>query len=70
MSATTFQFTPEQTDVLLSTEDHITVPVPGVDKRFVIISEDAYDILRRALKVDHVDLPFFDCERVDTPDSL
>lgn len=68
MSPTAFQFTPEQTDVLLKS-DVVTVPVPAANKKFVIISEDEYDHLRRLLPVHEVDVPFFDCEEIDSPAS-
>lgn len=62
MSTASFQFTPEQRDVLLNSDDAVTATVPESNQRFVIISEDEYDHLRRLLPVDEVDLPFFDCE--------
>ena len=73
MTFAALHFTPEQlkqADLLLNTDDHITISGPEAQKRLVIMYEDTYEALRASLHLDQVDLPFFDCERVDSPDSL
>jgi hypothetical protein len=67
MSPHAFHFTSEQSELLLNADAAVTALVPAANKRFVIISEDEYDQLRRQFLVDEVDLPFFDCEEIDPP---
>ena len=65
MPLTNFQFTPEQTNLLLNMEDHITAAVPTMNKSFVIIPQDTFEKMRELLQVDEVDPSFFDCEEID-----
>ena len=66
MATADFHFTAEQKDALLRSTGAIHAEVPEANRRYVILPEDDYDHLRRALVVDEVDLPFFDCEEIDS----
>jgi hypothetical protein len=63
----TFEFTPEQRHVLLSSSPPITVAVSEGERQYVIIEKDVYERLKGLLQVDEADPSFFDCEETDLP---